>query len=71
MGDQYPYLVMQLCEKGINNKELAEKAGISYPTLRRMLRGKQRLQLEAAVKIRHAMGMDDMDLGVLFRKRQE
>lgn len=49
-------------EQGISQPKLADKAGIAFGTLSRILRGKQALTIQTAEKIADALGLSVYDL---------
>ena len=64
----YLQVMVQMYLKGWTSQTLAEETGISYPSLRRKLRGVSPLQLEEARRIRQALGCD-LPLETLFAQR--
>ena len=65
----YLQVMVQLFLKGWNSHELADRTGISYPTLRRKLRGAAPMQLEEARRIQTALGCG-LTLDQLFEPRE-
>ena len=66
----YAQVMVQMYLNGIDSRTLAEKAGMSYPTLRRKLRGGGSITLEDALSIREALG-SDMPLEKLFQHKEQ
>lgn len=65
----YAQVIVQMYLQGMDSHTLAEKTGISYPSLRRKLRGDGMLRLEEALSIRQALGCD-LPLEELFARRK-
>lgn len=66
----YLQVVVQMYLKGWDSRTLAEKAGISYPSLRRKLRGASPMNLEEARQIQQALQCG-MNLDTLFARRED
>lgn len=66
----YLQVMVQMYLKGWDSRALAEKAGISYPSLRRKLRGASPLHLEEARRIQTALG-SRQTLDALFAIRED
>ena len=66
----YLQVLVQMYLKGWNSRDLAEKTGISYPSLRRKLRGAGALNLEEARSIQAALECR-MPLDELFARRED
>ncbi len=66
----YMQVMVQMYLRGMDSHMLAEKAGISYPSLRRKLRGEGGLGLEEAKRIHRALG-SDLSLEALFERRED
>ena len=65
----YLQVMVQMYLKGWDSHRLAQEAHMSYPSLRRKLRGASPLHLEEARCIRRALGCA-MDLDTLFAPRE-
>lgn len=65
----YLEVMVQMLLKGWNSHMLAAKAGISYPSLRRKMRGCSPFTLDEAIRIRRALDCG-MDLDALFARRE-
>lgn len=63
----YAQVMVQMFLRGMDSYTLSEKTGLSYPTLRRKLRGDGCIRLEEAVLIRQALGCE-MPLEELFAR---
>lgn len=70
MRGEYVFMEVQvqMLLKGWNSHLLADRTGISYPSLRRKMRGESPFTLDEAFRIRRALGCD-MDLDALFARR--
>ena len=66
----YMQVMVQMYLQGMDSHDLAQKANISYPTLRRKLRGDGGLGLEEAKRIRQALGCV-MPLEELFERKDD
>lgn len=66
----YLQVMVQMYLRGWNSQELAEKAGMTYSSMRRKLRGIAPFRLEEARRIQQALGCD-MSLDDLFARRKE
>ena len=64
----YVRVMVEMYMKGLDSHELAEKIGISYHAMRRLLRGESRQWLEDALRIRKALACD-LPVEVLFERR--
>ena len=64
----YPKVAERISVKGIRVRELAEALDISANEMGRKLRGENGLWLEEAIKIRRALGEENMPLEKLFAK---
>ena len=65
----YLQVLVQMYMKGWNSHQLAERTGISYPSLRRKMRGASPLHLDEARKIQSVLGCG-MTLDQLFAKKE-
>lgn len=65
----YARLMVQMYLAGMDNRELAEKTGMTYSSLRRKMRGETRINLEEAARIREALGCD-LALDKLFERTE-
>ena len=65
----YLQVLVQMYLKGWNSHQLADRVGMSYPSLRRKMRGASPLQLEEAVKIQAALNCG-MSLDQLFARKE-
>lgn len=65
----YLQVMVQMFLKGWDNQVLAEKAGLSYTSIRRKLRGLAPLHLEEARRIQQALNCG-MSLDELFATKQ-
>lgn len=65
----YIQVMIQMFLKGWDNQVLAEKAGLSYTSIRRKLRGLAPLHLEEARRIQQALNCG-MSLDELFATKQ-
>lgn len=65
----YMQVLVQMYLQGMDSHDLARKADMSYPTLRRKLRGDGGLSLEEAKRIRRALQCS-MPLEELFERRE-
>ncbi len=63
----YAQVMVQMFLKGMDSHTLSQKTGLSYPTLRRKLRGDGCIRLEEAILIRQALGCE-MPLEELFAR---
>ena len=66
----YTQVIVQMYLRGMDSHDLSRRTGISYPSLRRKLRGDGSMRLEEAISIRNALGCD-MALEELFTRRKE
>mgnify|MGYP003372718983 CR=1 FL=1 len=66
----YLQVLVQMYMKGWTSHQLAEQAGISYPSLRRKMRGASPLHLEEARKIQAVLGCG-MTLDQLFARKEQ
>ncbi len=66
----YMQVMVEMFLRNMDSHALAEKAGISYPSLRRKLRGEGSLGLEEAKRIRWALD-SDKPLETLFERRED
>ena len=64
----YAQVMVEMLLRGIDSHALSEKTGISYPTLRRKLRGEGSIRIEEAILIRSALS-SDLPLEQLFARR--
>lgn len=64
----YMQVMVQMYLKGWDNRALADKAGLSYTSIRRKLRGMSPLHLEEARRIQQALNCG-MSLDELFARR--
>ena len=64
----YMQVMVQMYLKGWDNRALADKAGLSYTSIRRKLRGTSPLHLEEARRIQQALNCG-MSLDELFARR--
>ncbi|MBR1583916.1 MAG: hypothetical protein IJ662_00060 [Clostridia bacterium] len=69
-GSVYTQVMVQMFLQGIDSHTLSEKTGMSYPTLRRKLRGEGSLQLDEALRIQRALCCD-LPLERLFERKEE
>ena len=51
----YTQVMIQMCLRGWDNHDLAQKAGLNYTSLRRKLRGETALRLDEARRIQEAL----------------
>ena len=65
----YLQVLVQMYLKGWNSHQLADQAGISYPSLRRKMRGTSPLHLDEAQRIQAVLGCG-MTLDQLFAKKE-
>lgn len=65
----YLQVMVQMYLKGWDSRTLSEKTGISYPSLRRKLRGSSPMGLEEARQIQRALGCG-LNLDTLFARRE-
>ena len=65
----YLQVLVQMYMKGWNSHQLAERTGISYPSLRRKMRGASPLHLDEARKIQAVLGCG-MTLDQLFARKE-
>ena len=65
----YLQMMVQMYLKGWDSRTLAEKAGVSYPSLRRKLRGASPLHISEARRIQQALQCG-MTLDQLFALRE-
>ena len=65
----YAQVMVEMYMKGIDSHTLSRRTGLSYPTLRRKLRGDGAIRLEEALKIRLALE-SDLPLEQLFARRE-
>lgn len=66
----YAQVMVEMYLKGMDSLTLSRKTGMSYPTLRRKLRGDGAIRLEEAMRIRSALECD-LPLEKLFERRTE
>ena len=66
----YLQVMVQMYLRGWDSKELAEKAGLTYTSIRRKLRGTSPLHLEEARRIQEALDCG-LSLDVLFARRKD
>lgn len=66
----YLQVMVQMYLKGWDSRVLAEKAGISYTSIRRKLRGTSPLHLEEARRIQKVLDCG-MPLDTLFARRPD
>lgn len=64
----YMQVMVQMYLRGWDSRALAEKAGLSYTSIRRKLRGMSPLHLEEARRIQEALNCG-MSLDDLFARR--
>ena len=64
----YMQVMVQMYLKGWDSRVLADKAGITYTSMRRKLRGTSPLHLEEARRIQQALDCG-MSLDALFARR--
>ena len=65
----YAQVMVEMYMKGIDSHTLSRRTALSYPTLRRKLRGDGAIRLEEALKIRRALE-SDLPLEQLFARRE-
>ena len=65
----YLQVLVQMYMKGWSSHQLAERTGISYPSLRRKMRGASPQNLDEAVKIQSVLGCG-MTLDQLFARKE-
>ena len=65
----YLQVLVQMYMKGWNSHQLADQAGISYPSLRRKMRGASPLQLDEARRIQTVLDCG-MTLDQLFARKE-
>lgn len=65
----YAQVMVQMYLQGMDSHVLSEKTGISYPSLRRKLRGDGSLRLDEAIRIHRALGCQ-MALEQLFERKE-
>ena len=66
----YLQVMVQMYLRCWDSKELAEKAGLTYTSIRRKLRGTSPLHLEEARRIQEALDCG-LSLDVLFARRKD
>ncbi|MBQ9263895.1 MAG: hypothetical protein IJ189_06735 [Clostridia bacterium] len=66
----YTQVMIQMYLRGMDCRTLSQKTGMSYPTLRRKLRGEGSIRLADALRIRSALGCD-MPIEVLFERKED
>lgn len=66
----YLQVMVQMYLRGMDSHALAEQVGMSYPSLRRKLRGDSGLGLEEAIRIKEVLHCD-LALEELFERRKE
>ncbi|NLD83901.1 MAG: helix-turn-helix domain-containing protein [Clostridiales bacterium] len=64
----YAQVMVQMYLQGMDSHTLSEKTGISYPSLRRKLRGDGHLRLDEAIRIRKALACP-MSIEELFARK--
>ncbi len=64
----YARLMVEMLLQGVDSHALSEKTGMSYPTLRRKLRGDGSIRIEEAILIRSALN-SELPLEQLFARR--
>ncbi len=65
----YLQVLVQMYMKGMNSHQLADRTGISYPSLRRKMRGTSPLQLDEARRIQSVLNCG-MTLDQLFIRKE-
>ncbi len=66
----YMQVMVQMYLRGWDSRELAEKAGLSYTSIRRKLRGMSPMHLEEARSIQKALNCG-MTLDSLFARKED
>ena len=66
----YTCLMAQMYLQGLDSRELAQRAGLPYASLRRKMRGEGSFKLEEAVCIRKILGCN-MPLEELFQRKDQ
>ena len=66
----YLQVMVQMYLRGMDSHALAEQAGMSYPSLRRKMRGEGSFGLEEAIRIKEVLQCD-LPLEKLFERRRE
>ena len=66
----YAQVMVQMYLRGMDSHMLSQKTGMTYPTLRRKLRGDGSIDIEEAIRIRSALDCD-LPLEKLFERREE
>ena len=67
----YDNVKIAMIKNHITNYELAQRLGIEYNKVCRLLRRATVLTLDMAIAIRKALNEEDVDLDVLFQKAVE
>ena len=54
----YKHMMVEMFLRGLNGKQLADKAGIGYHRFRRAMTGAAELTLADALLVKHALGSE-------------